>query len=718
MPPSTRKKRTAVLSTLGNDWGSTAIRLFFYYIEEQRLEWVNNRAASNKCDETRYHNGSWSGYIDVSGNGPVYTGDDVPSAFQIPAKLIIGKGKGIDKTNPLLAVMKRNKGDAVFKRRCEEGPVAAVRTFAAQIEMHVQSKNKPLEIVDFGLTVPAHWTLDEMENYAKVLKRGLPRSLRQGDSRLRNLYFMTEVEAFAHFFFHDPDRVEEVLGNVVKHFVLFLDFGGHSMNGCNFFIRGADGKFAFIRAQEPFGVVGGSAQWEAAVGEFCAKNTVSSSGAMSEVSAEIYNRLLKKFREELRMLVRDVFSDIELRAKQPEGPNGGSGDVWTTISANQSAAFFREATSAPLHLAQSQIKELARLQRRCPGVGAKVIVSGGTAKNETVQGVLRDICIAAGLDEPVFVHDNMGSHESFNIARGAALATAANMTLLQFMENGAVFGIQMLQGDRANTEKYWDDKASIVLSGKGREWREGQPYVVTVSGADRFKIICEPLSDKASRRKYLDCTNTYDVLDLLVPDRGDWIFSLSMAPGDEGLLLKRTKVSGPDRETQKLHLEMEFRRSQLCFLVNADDSIESLHMGLGVTADGELVALTEELEQSLELKKEQARRGAETSAAVGLGDPYDDYHRPPAPAARLSLRRARSPDEAAEDERPKKRSGRWKPQGRLPELKPARSRYFEESQAGDLQDEGEDQDSFGSSDESYREADTSRDSSASLGALS
>lgn len=214
---------------MGNDWGSTAIRLCFYYIEEQRLDWVNNRAASNKCDETRYHNGSWSGYIDVSGNGPVYTGDDVPSAFQIPAKLIIGKGKGIDKTNPLLAVMKRNKGDAAFKRRCEEGPVAAVRTFAAQIEMHVQSKNKPLEIVDFGLTVPAHWTLDEMENYAKVLKRGLPRSLRQGDSRLRNLYFMTEVEAFAHFFFHDPDRVEEVLGDVIKHFVLFLDFGGHSM---------------------------------------------------------------------------------------------------------------------------------------------------------------------------------------------------------------------------------------------------------------------------------------------------------------------------------------------------------------------------------------------------------------------------------------------------------------------------------------------------------
>ncbi|TKW51319.1 hypothetical protein CTA1_13003, partial [Colletotrichum tanaceti] len=722
--------------TLGIDFGSTAVRVSLCYLDGKRLEWVSNRAASSKCDETRYHTGSWSGYINVSGDGPVYTGDDAPSALQIPAKLVIGKGKGVDATNPLLAEVERNRGNAAFAKRCDEGPVAIVRAFGAQVEKMVESRHNPLEIVAFGPTVPAHWTLDEMDNYAKVLKRGLPRSLRQGSARLDNLCFMSEVEAFAHFFFSDQDRVEEVLGPITRHFILFLDFGGHSMNGCIFFIRGSDDKFTFIRVQDPFGVVGGSAQWEAAVGEFCAKNTMSAGGVLFEVTPEIYNKLLKKFREEVRLFVRDVFSEIELRVKLPKGATGGSGsgsgagsgsgDVWTIISANQSAAFFRDATAAPLRLAKQQIEELVKLQRRCPGVGAKVIVSGGTAKNETVQGLLKSFCEAAGLDEPVFVHENMGSHESFNISKGAALASAASMTLLEFMENGAVFGIQMLQGDKANSEKYWDDKAYIVLSEKGRAWREGRPYSVTVSGADRLKIICEPLSDKTSRRKHLDCANTYDVLDLLVPDRGDWIFSLSMAPGDDGLLLERTKVSGPDgRRTQKLHLKMEFHRSQLCFLVKTDDSIDSLHMGLGVTADGDFVALTDELEQSLERKKAQARRRSESSTAVvvGLGDPYDDYsHSPTAAVAattpRPSLRRARSPDETVEDERSQKRSGRWKPQGRLPELMSTPSRcHVGKSWAAELQEEGEDQNS--SSDESYREADiTSRDSSVSLGAAS
>ncbi|GKT56676.1 hypothetical protein ColTof3_04015 [Colletotrichum tofieldiae] len=381
MPPSTKVCRTPIV--LGIDWGSTAVRLFKNLVKEQRLELVDNRAALSKCDETRYQRGSWSGYINISGNGPVYTGDDVPSALQIPAKLILGRGKGIDSANPLLSEVERRKGDVFFERRCQEGLQEIVKAFASQLQKECESKYNPLEIVDIGLTIPAHWTLEEEGLYTSILKKAFPRSSRW-NCRLKNIYFMTEIEAFAHFFFDDPDRVEQYLGDRVNNFVLLLDFGGHSMNGCIFYVRRANDRFAFIRAREPFGIVGGTAQWEAAIGEFCTNNTLSTGGFRTKVTPEVRNSLLRKFREELRMLECDSFREIELRTKSPKGYDAGSGDFWTTISANQSAKFFHDATNGPLGLAESQIKILSSLEGRCPELGARVIVSGGTAKNETI----------------------------------------------------------------------------------------------------------------------------------------------------------------------------------------------------------------------------------------------------------------------------------------------------------------------------------------------
>ncbi|KAK1981608.1 hypothetical protein LZ30DRAFT_592362 [Colletotrichum cereale] len=398
------------LSILGGDWGSTAIRLYIYFVEENRFELIVNLGALSKCDETRYQSGSWCGYINISGNGPVYTGDDVPAALQIPAKLILGKGRGIDEKNPLLTEVRRRQGNVRFERRCQEGLEEIVKAFASQVKDRCEKKNDPLQIVDIGLTIPAHWTLEEEESYAALIKKVFPRSSRW-NSRLKNIYFMTEIEAFAHFFFEDPDRADRYLGDKVNNFVLFLDFGGHSMNGCMFYVRRASDRFAFIRAKEPFGTVGGSAQWEAAVGDFCTSNTLSGGGSKTTVTPEVRNLLLKKFREEIRMLECDRFEEIELRIRPPRGYVAGSRDIWTTISANQSAQFFHDATDEPLKRAEIEINKLTYFLGRYSDVGVKVIVSGGTAKNETVQARLNGFCNNAGLPPPVFVHQNFGSHE-------------------------------------------------------------------------------------------------------------------------------------------------------------------------------------------------------------------------------------------------------------------------------------------------------------------
>ncbi|KAK2052715.1 hypothetical protein LY76DRAFT_609662 [Colletotrichum caudatum] len=396
--------------TLGIDWGSPAIRLYFYFPDQDKFELLFNRKASNRNDESRYQSGSFGGYINISGNGPVYTGDDVPAALQIPAKLILSKGRGIDESNSLLTEINRRQGSVSFRQRCREGLEEIVRAFAAQVEERCEKKNEPLEIVEIGLTVPAHWTLEEEESYVELVRKVFPK--RSWNNRLKDIYFMTEIEASAHFFFSDPVIADRHMTNKQNNnYVLLLDFGGHSMNGCLFYVRRAEDKFVFMRAGEPFGVVGGSAQWEAAVGDFCTSNALSGGGSKATVRPEVRNGFQKKFREEIRMQECDCFEEIDLRIKPPRGYAGGSGEIWTTISANQSIQFFRAAMDGPLKRATSEIRELSELMGRYKDVGVKVIVSGGTAKNETVQGKLKASCNSLRLPPPVFVHQNFGSNE-------------------------------------------------------------------------------------------------------------------------------------------------------------------------------------------------------------------------------------------------------------------------------------------------------------------
>ncbi|KAK1593711.1 uncharacterized protein LY79DRAFT_630885 [Colletotrichum navitas] len=676
------------MRTLAIDWGSTAIRQSIYFMDEHRSEMISNLEA---------------GYINISGNGPVYTGDDVPAALQIPAKLVLGNGRGIEESNALLTEINRRRGNVNFDRRCQEGLEKIVKAFSSQVQKRCEKRNDPLEIVEIGLTIPAHWTLEEEESYSELIGKVFPR--KSWNNRLKYIYFMTEIEAFAHFFFDDADVVDRYMGDEQNNYVMFLDFGGHSMNGCLFYVRRAEEKFVFMRVEAPFGVVGGSAQWEAAVGDFCTNNALSGWGSRIVVNPEVRNGFQKRFREEIRMHECNRFEEIELRIKPPRGYAAGAGDMWTTISAQQSAQFFREAMDKPLRRAETEIKELAAFMGRYADVGVKVVVSGGTAKNETVQGKLKGFCQDVDLPPPIFVHQNFGSNESFNIAKGAALATARRMTLMEFMENGAAFGIQMLRGS-GNPDRQWDENAFVVLADKGRSWKSGRPYEVKLSGADRLKIICDPFWTSGPRGKKLSCSRTYDVLDLLVPEKGTWKLSLSMGPDERSLVLQQSMVpeSGlgvrPPRSTV---LKMEFRRSEGCFLVEVNEAIESLHDGLGLNEDGTFVALTNELEQAL-------RRTIEQRLATSIKDTVG-----------LRQNKRRFGDMTGNSAR-RRSIGKTKPQyTRLQPIKGPPARRRPERPQRDLEEEEEEEEieflNPASDSESYHSVPTTRESSISLGAF-
>ena len=62
---------------------------------------------------------------------------------------------------------------------------------------------------------------------------------------------------------------------------------------------------------------------------------------------------------------------------------------------------FEDALRAPLQVAADHIAQLGKYKCR----SRKVVVSGGTSRNRTLQSRLRKLCADASLPEPLFTDD-------------------------------------------------------------------------------------------------------------------------------------------------------------------------------------------------------------------------------------------------------------------------------------------------------------------------
>ncbi|KAK1671757.1 hypothetical protein BDP55DRAFT_752377 [Colletotrichum godetiae] len=630
----TERKRIVAL-----DWGSTSVRLVICYLSNLRLKELYNPEALTTQDGSRYEKGAFNGYINTSGTGRVYTGDELsPSTTQVSAKFFLGNGRGIDGENPLRAEAVRNINNPNFEDRGKEGVAAILTAVFQRLESECQKKSMPLKIVDFGLSVPAHWTLEEHEKYAELV-REKSNLLSFWSFQFDRVHFHTEVEAIAHYVCQDSDVADRILGSDESQYVLFLDFGGHSMlinmlgkNGCIFFVRRSNDKTAFFRVDEPFGKVGGTAMWEADVSEFCVEHTKSNKGNLdsAHVTQLLRNAILKEFRWQL---MANTFSEgatswaLNLTIRRPKDYPSDSQHFHVDIPALKTFEIFRAALKGPFQEAEQGIREIARLIKSRTGVGGRVVVSGGSAKNQFVKECLKatvqTVFNSAKLPCPIFLDEismSESPYESFNIAKGAALATAKNQRIQEYIKDGAAFGIQVMRGRGGGGDEEWDHFAKVVLANAGEGWRRSRYHSFETDGTNRFKIVCDPFWDTEShprRRTWLDCGVTYDFLDLLIPPEGKWQFRLTLPaeqnPMYECLILERHMVHGGQvlwPTHQKVELRTSFDRSGMTFLVQPDRELEDLHCGIGLTPLGTYVALTPLVER--EWASEVSRRMAIT----------------------------------------------------------------------------------------------------------
>ncbi|KAK1471616.1 hypothetical protein CTAM01_16507 [Colletotrichum tamarilloi] len=506
------------------DWGSTSVRLTICPLptgDDEDIfeaEVLFNRNSLPTQDGTRYEKGSFSGFINISGRGEVYTGDEIgPSTTQVSAKFFLGDGfsdtrggiatgttfsevnAALAEVNVLRQQILERQGDPDFMRRGNLGVKQILTAVLLRLESECHRKNKPLRVVDIGLSVPAHWTLREHERYRELIEEVLSNDSQHGStptmltSRSFNLddindhiHFHTEAEAMAHFLCSDEDIANKTLGRNVSQYVLFIDFGGSSTNICLFFVRRRAGRTALFKAGNSIGMVGGSSMLETSVGNFCVDHTNfgGNQPTSSEHTSLLRNEFLRAFRwrliaDGLRNPFREESAstfeamyqkDMDLSIDRPENYPSTSLRFHVTIPAANLNQMFHQAFFLPLYQACEGIKGLKKTLETAPkGTRGRIVVSGGGAKNQSVKHYLftaTNEIFESMSPPPIIFLDCLPETpwESFNTAKGAAIATAkANLSVASYITKGAAFGIQVQRGPGLKSEAEWDNEASVIL---------------------------------------------------------------------------------------------------------------------------------------------------------------------------------------------------------------------------------------------------------------
>ncbi|KAL0941658.1 uncharacterized protein CTRU02_204421 [Colletotrichum truncatum] len=328
----------------------------------------------------------------------------------------------------LVNPLRRHKDDPNFIFRLETGLrdlFSAVRKLATQ-----QCKNRRLKITSIGLSIPSQWTLDFEDAYRRIIIDvfGVPRD---------GIFFHTETEALAHFLLQDHralllesgDEEGECDSVADYEVLLFLDFGGHNMNGCIFNVvygkeRDQNKDASFYGISEPFGAGGGSEHWAYNIGELFLRKLDRFPG---------YKITHRERQKQLEWFHRN--KDCLGPLQELEMIDFG-GDMDIDLLPEEINNCFEQSVEEILNIAKSNIEMVSQLK----GVTPVVVVSGGTAKHVVIKRRLKDICSKNGIQKLRFVADL--NIENDNISdEGQHLAFNENKILVEGRETPMAYGM-------------------------------------------------------------------------------------------------------------------------------------------------------------------------------------------------------------------------------------------------------------------------------------
>ncbi|KAF6835285.1 hypothetical protein CPLU01_04365 [Colletotrichum plurivorum] len=494
------------------------------------------------------------------GEAPDYGRRAIPLkyAFYI---LTLERDRVFDGEYSLVTPLREHRDDPDFQSRLQEGLVdllsAVHEEVVNQCDLH--------SLKTIALSIPTQWTLEFEDVYKQIVLEVFPLP---GDS----ICFYTETESLAHVLM--TENLKQILTGGDHDVFLFLDFGGHNMNGCIFnIVYNEDRKGSFYRIHDAFGKGGGSELWSYYVCQHFANVFRQRTGRLPNPSES--EDMLRSFNP----------NKDRLGPHRSNGPLSPDGHRDIKLLEEDINDCFERGLREVLEEARRQIEVVSRMQG--PDLKPMVIVSGGTARHSCVKARLKDMCNASGIERIIFVDEICNIRcSSGKIARGVAYAASNRITLEEFFQRGAAIGLQRKRlptRGQTNSEQEWDN---FTEHGCFFSLKDTRPWLFQATGNDEYRIICHPFFEarQGVTERTLNFDKCYNFLHLGELRNGRWqiTFALTTVEGQTMLTFetRRRGYHGDTEETTSTTLPMFFDGGTNCYFVNEKD-FQVASLGLG-----------------------------------------------------------------------------------------------------------------------------------------
>ena len=165
------------------------------------------------------------------------------------------------------------------------------------------------------------------------------------------------------------------------------------------------------------GAGGGSEQWEYNIGELCVRRAESLN--QQRLLPEVKRTILDTFHRNMLDLGPAMDSGMHFPYCDEKGK------CWSVVLHHeQIRTAFDHALREPIRVAADNISEISKFTH----ANARVVVSGGTAQNETLRLQLKHLCASNGLPEPIWA-DSLEMSYAYAAARLCALEASTYLSL-------------------------------------------------------------------------------------------------------------------------------------------------------------------------------------------------------------------------------------------------------------------------------------------------
>ncbi|KAI1325508.1 hypothetical protein F5Y16DRAFT_422803 [Xylariaceae sp. FL0255] len=530
----TARTRPLDAAYLGIDWGTTSLRARLFIPSNNRTVEVGSATFNQRFGDGEYS----SAIYPTEPREPIYNGNVIiPERYQLSAKVsvppLIGTSSDSEIHQYGYELVQRHFDklkDADTRKRALTGIEGLFREVYRDVQNRCREND--LFIAAIVLAIPAHWTLEYEELYKGVIEATFTEY--DGD-----IFFVTEAEAIARYLYQNERQIlapsqDDGDGTVV----LIMDFGGHNMNGCLINIAASDdrdgdpGFFLLAKAED---AGGGSEQWERYIAEECIQLMIREGLIPNDdsTSPQQNQMLLDDFNKFKKENCGKTNADFKFHYLAPDGRTEP-----LSLSFSKVAEAHNQAFDFALHKADVMMEEATDISNGT----ARVIVTGGSVRCEFTRGNVEQLSQKHNIskDKLCFPHQKGVHKPTMMIACGAAFAAAYQVSVSQFIDRGAAFGMQIkpvqIGSSRAGSQTaLWRSRTEKTLFSGGETRNSDHRF--SSNGRSEYKIICHPFF-KGDASDFLPHRRCYDFLELGALRKGYWTFDFDIHRTDGGMTLR------------------------------------------------------------------------------------------------------------------------------------------------------------------------------------